>query len=188
MPTLLTEAEGHASTNDMASSGMILRGRRPLACTDTPCARTGRSSVRPPEDRAGRIGKASGRTPMMNGQRKSDRLVVPTKPPNKASGTAAEVVEGRSLAKEKEGEQNTSRTQSRTKRVQCALPPTPRSSTPWRQHLRQEPSALAAPAGICAGGGPSLETKGRPYRDPRRNWVSSPHCQANGRGREYTCE
>jgi hypothetical protein len=38
----------------------------------------------------GRVGKASGRTPTMNGQRKSDTPVVPVKPPNKAH--AAEVV------------------------------------------------------------------------------------------------
>jgi hypothetical protein len=73
-------------------------------------------------------GRPEGRTPMMNGQRRSDRLVVPTKLPNKARGTAAEVVEGRSLAKEKVGEQNTPRTQSRTKRAQCARLPTPSSS------------------------------------------------------------
>jgi RNA-directed DNA polymerase len=69
----------------------------------------------PTEDGAvGRIGKAGGRTPMMNGQRKSDRLEVPTKPPNKAGKPAAEGVEGRSLAKGNAGEQNTPRTQSRT--------------------------------------------------------------------------
>jgi hypothetical protein len=48
--------------------------------------------------------------PVMNGQGTSDRLVVPTKPPNKASGTATEVVEGRSLAKANMGQQNASRT------------------------------------------------------------------------------
>jgi hypothetical protein len=66
---------------------------------------------------------------MMNGQRKSDGLVVPTKPPNKAGGKAAEAVEGRSPAKEKVGEQNTPRTLSRTKRAQCAHSPTPGGST-----------------------------------------------------------
>jgi len=51
---------------------------------------------------------------MMNDQRKSDRLVVPTKPPNKAGQPAAEVVEERSLAKGNADQQNTSRTQCRT--------------------------------------------------------------------------
>ena len=47
-------------------------------------------------------------TPVMHGRRKSDRLVVPAKFPNKASEAdgrhgAAEEMEGRSLAKEKSG-------------------------------------------------------------------------------------
>jgi RNA-directed DNA polymerase len=62
----------------------------------------------------GRIGKAGGRTPMMNGQGKSDRPEVPTKPPNKAGKPAAEVAEGRGLAKGNADEQNTPRTQRRT--------------------------------------------------------------------------
>src|SRR5690606_4428861 len=33
----------------------------------------------------------------------------------------------------------------------------------------QEPSAVVPLARICAGGGPSLRAKGRPYRDPRDN-------------------
>jgi group II intron reverse transcriptase/maturase len=60
----------------------------------------------------GRIGKASGRNPVMNGQRTSDRPVVPTKPPNKAQ--AAEAAEGRGLAKGNTGQHTASRTQSRT--------------------------------------------------------------------------
>ena len=43
--------------------------------------------------------EAQGQTPMMNEHGKSDNLVVPTKPPNNAEGTAAEAVEGRGLAK-----------------------------------------------------------------------------------------
>ena len=40
------------------------------------------------------------------------------------------------------------------------------STAPKRQNPRQEPSAVAPLAGICAGGGPSPSwTKGRPYRD-----------------------
>jgi hypothetical protein len=37
-----------------------------------------------------------------------------------------------------------------------------------RQDPRQEPSAVAPFAGICAGGGPTPCAKGRPYRD--RTW------------------
>ena len=61
---------------------------------------------------AGRIGKAEGQTPMMDDRGKSDRPVVPTNPPNKAS--AAEAEEGRGLAKGNVGQQNVPRTQSRT--------------------------------------------------------------------------
>ncbi len=61
----------------------------------------------------GRIGKASGRTPMMNDNGKSDRSVVPMKPPNNADSSAAEVVEGRDLAKGNVRQQNVPRTQSR---------------------------------------------------------------------------
>lgn len=50
----------------------------------------------------------------MNGHRESDSSVVPTKPPNKAGSTAAEVVEGRGLAKGNADQQNAHRTQSRT--------------------------------------------------------------------------
>ena len=50
----------------------------------------------------------------MNGQRKSDSSVVPTKPPNNARAPAAEVVEGRELAKGNVSQQNAPRTQSRT--------------------------------------------------------------------------
>ena len=51
---------------------------------------------------------------MMHVHGKSDRLIVPAKPPNEAEpGKAKEVVEGRSLAKGKTLERNVSRTQSR---------------------------------------------------------------------------
>jgi len=49
----------------------------------------------------------------MNRRGKSDSPVVPRKPPNKAEGPAAEVVEGRGLAKGKPPERNVLRTQSR---------------------------------------------------------------------------
>lgn len=59
MPTLLTEAEGHMHDTAIARRHAILRGRRPLARTESFCARTGRSSGLPAaEGAAGRIGKA----------------------------------------------------------------------------------------------------------------------------------
>src|SRR5437773_7358008 len=54
-----------------------------------------------------------GRTPMMDGRGKSDSLVVPGKPPNNAEEPAAEVAEGRGLAKGNSLERNARRTQSR---------------------------------------------------------------------------
>jgi group II intron reverse transcriptase/maturase len=50
---------------------------------------------------------------MTNGRGKSDRRVVPTKPPNKAEEPAAEVVEGRGLAEGNSPERNAFRTQGR---------------------------------------------------------------------------
>src|SRR5688572_14225794 len=50
---------------------------------------------------------------MMHEREQSDSSVVPGKPPNKAGAPAAEVVEGRELAKGNLREQNTPRTQSR---------------------------------------------------------------------------
>jgi RNA-directed DNA polymerase len=51
---------------------------------------------------------------MMDDERKSDRLVVPEKSPNKTERSAAEAVEGRSLAKGNTDQQNAPRTQRRT--------------------------------------------------------------------------
>lgn len=50
---------------------------------------------------------------MTNGRGKSDRSIVPGKPPNKAEGPAAEAVEGRGRAKGSSREQNALRTQRR---------------------------------------------------------------------------
>ena len=127
-PTRLSDAEGHTNRGDTASP-WLGPARSETPCTPGSSMRENREILcSPAEAERDASGRPEGRTPMMNGQRRSDRLVVPTKLPNKASGMAAEVVEGRSLAKEKVGEQNTPRTQSRTKRAQCARPPTPSSS------------------------------------------------------------
>jgi group II intron reverse transcriptase/maturase len=50
---------------------------------------------------------------MMNGRGKSDRFIVPGKPPNEAERTAEEVVEGRDLAEGNSVEGNAFRTQGR---------------------------------------------------------------------------
>src|SRR5439155_15440763 len=63
------------------------------------------------EDRPHR--EVQGHTPMTNGRGKSDSCVVPTKSPNKAGTVAAEVMEGRRLAKGNLLESNAFRTQCR---------------------------------------------------------------------------
>nr|ALD82527.1 NcyG [Nannocystis sp. MB1016] len=52
---------------------------------------------------------------MTHGREKSDRVVVPRKSPNNAERTAAEAMEGRTLAKGNLRERNAPRTQSRTR-------------------------------------------------------------------------
>ncbi len=65
--------------------------------------------------------EGQGRKPMMYGRGKSDRPVVPGKPPNKARTLGAEAVEGRGLAKGNMGQQNTPRTQCRNQGVSSEL-------------------------------------------------------------------
>lgn len=57
----------------------------------------------------------------MHERQKSDKLVVPTKLSNKVTLVTAEMVEGRSLAKENTNQQNASRTQSRDNGAPNAL-------------------------------------------------------------------
>jgi RNA-directed DNA polymerase len=85
--------------------------------------RENREVLEPPaaDGAMGRIGKAEGRTPMMNGSRKSDRPVVPTKLSNNADRSAAEKAEGRDLAKGNTDEQNALRTQRREVGAPSAL-------------------------------------------------------------------
>ena len=69
-----------------------------------------RSPARVVDGWAGRVGKASGRTPTMNDRRESDSRVVAAKLANKAGSPAAELVEGRRLDKGNTDQQNTLRT------------------------------------------------------------------------------
>ena len=56
-------AEGHIAGGAIASHPRTPRGRRTMACTQAPCARTGRAHRRPPPIRAGRSGKAEAVSP-----------------------------------------------------------------------------------------------------------------------------
>ncbi len=89
----------------------------------------------------------------MNGYRESDSLIVSGKPVNKIGDNKpmAEKVEKRRLAKRNPSKRNRSQTQgwiilpNELDRIRYA-------ATHARQHLKQEPSALAVHAGICTGG------------------------------------
>jgi len=84
------------------------------ARVESPCARTGRSPDCPPEmARQAALGRQEPK-PAMNGPGKSDGPIVPTKSPNNAREPAAEAVEGRGPTQGNAGQQNASRTQSRT--------------------------------------------------------------------------
>lgn len=114
-PTLFSQTEGNTTLGEIASTRTAPRSRRPLACAESPCARTGRPVGHPGVDGPlGRFGKSESFKPKMNGQRESDDFVVPTKLPNKIGKTIAEAVEERRSAKGNMGQRNVPRTQSRT--------------------------------------------------------------------------
>ena len=132
------------------------RSKTPSMCGNS--MRENRESQPSPRTQGdlGRCGKAQSRTPQMIGDWQSDSSIVPAKSVNKEANASAESMEGRDGAKGNTSPQNTPRTQSRTG-VPQVLGRVRRSAQRalGRQNPRQEPSALAAHAGICAGGGPS---------------------------------
>ena len=98
-PTLFAKPEGNTASGAIASRWRAPRGQRTMACTEPPCARTGRSRARPSgRSPGGPLRERRGGTPEMHERGKSGNLVVPAKPPDKAGGPVAEVVEGRRLA------------------------------------------------------------------------------------------
>jgi group II intron reverse transcriptase/maturase len=113
-PTSLTEAEGNTLATETRG------GEGPCAVVDPVHARN--LSAREPGDlracsprwRGGPRRERQGDTPTMDGPEKSDRRVVPTKPPNEAGRSAEEEAEGRRLAKRNTRELNAPRTQNRT--------------------------------------------------------------------------
>ena len=113
-PTPLSEAEGNMISERYRKLGdSPARSKTRDTCRTS--TRENQEIPKPPAEdgAAGRAGKASGRKPAMHGVGKSDRSIVPTKSPNKAGSTAAEVTEGRDRAKGNTVEQNAFRTQSR---------------------------------------------------------------------------
>lgn len=89
----------------------------------------------------------------MNGYRESDSPIVSEKPSNKTGDNkpVAEKVEKRGLAERNPSKRNRTQAQSwiflpnELDRIRYA-------GTHARQYSKQEPSALAVHAGICAGG------------------------------------
>jgi hypothetical protein len=92
----------------------------------------------------------------MSAMEKSDLLIVAMKRANKAASAAAEFVERRGGTKENAELQSTVRTQSRAAVSQAQVRIREAVFTREavsRHNPRWEPGALAALAGICAGGG-----------------------------------
>ena len=104
----------------------------------------------------GRLGKATSRTPSMYVDEKSDEAIVPTKRPNKGRQLPAEAVEGRASPKGNSRQAAVVRTLSRVATsIRLAAVRRNAAITSRRAPTfdpREEPGALAAHAGICAGG------------------------------------
>ncbi len=134
-----------------------LRSRRPHARGDVLCTEPGRSHPCPDFGR-GRFRKAKSRTLNMYAGEKSDRAIVLKKHPNKGRQLLAEDVEGRARPKGNNRRAAAVRTQSRgTASIRLAVVRRAMSASKPLKRLtfdpREEPGALAAHAGICAGGG-----------------------------------
>ena len=106
---------------------------------------------------AGPAREGKSRTPSMHVDEKSDEAVLPRKRPNKGRQLLAEVVEGRASPKGNSRQAAVVRTLSRAttsirlaavRRSACGFIPCVLPTI----DPREEPGALAAHAGICAGG------------------------------------
>src|SRR5512133_1074383 len=98
----------------------------------------------------------------MYGRGKSDCLIVPAKPSNKALCGCGDGG-GKGAARGERGQHNTLRTQSRVRCVKCAGPCA--SVRAWCEPVldpSEEPSAVVPHAGIRAGGRPKGRSLPRP--------------------------
>jgi len=106
--------------------------------------------------RAGPAREGKSRTPSMYAGEKSDEAVVLTKRPNKGRQLLAEVVEGRASPEGNSRQAAVVRTPSRVATsIRLAAVRWTHAATPVCRLTfdpREEPGALAAHAGICAGG------------------------------------
>ena len=117
---------------------------------------------------AGPAREGKSRTPSMYADEKSDEAVVPRKRPNKGRQLPAEVVEGRASPKGNSRQAAVVRTLSRdatsirlaaVRRTAGGFKPRARTTS----DPREEPGALAAHAGICAGGEEQSSSLPRPW-------------------------
>ena len=149
----------------MARMRRTSRSRRPCARGDVLCAEPGRSHPCP-DLFAGTAREGISRTPGVHVDEKSDEAIVPTKRPNKGRQLPAEVVEGRASPKGNSRQTAVVRTLSRvaTSIRLAAVRRTAGGSyrVPPTFDPREEPGALAAHAGICAGGGEQSSSLPRP--------------------------
>jgi hypothetical protein len=103
---------------------------------------------------------------------KSDEVVVPKKRSNKGRQLPAEIVEGRASPEGNSRQAAVVRTLSRvaTSIRLAAVRRRARGFTVCRLTFdpREEPGALAAHAGICAGGGEQSSSLPRPFRLPKK--------------------
>ena len=97
---------------------------------------------------------------MMDGRGKSDRPIIPGKPPNNAEEPAAEVAEGRGRTKGNSPERNARRTQGRVSTLSAL--------ERVRQAARREANLLD----LCPRPGPAHAT--RPFGSLSQ-WVPPPH-------------
>lgn len=105
---------------------------------------------------------------MMNGRRKSDSCVVPTKSANKLTPVAsAEQMEGRRLVKGNADACSGSRTLRRARPASGTNPHTIGDVYASRHNLRQEPDALEALVRICGGGAQQCASLLRLLVEPR---------------------
>src|SRR5437660_11830083 len=100
VPTLFRRAEGNIVGGATREPGEPRAVGEPGHVRKSPCARTGRSDDHPSDGwSGGSCGEGRGRNPVMHDRRKSDGLVLPAKPSNKAVDAVAEAVEGRGPGK-----------------------------------------------------------------------------------------
>src|SRR5215471_12919209 len=126
--------------------------------------------------RAGPAREGRSRTPSMYADEKSDEVVVRRKRSNKGRQLPAEIVEGRASPEGNSRQAAVVRTLSRvaTSIRSAAVRRRARGFTVCRLTFdpREEPGALAAHAGICAGGGEQSSSLPRPSSSVARPLAS----------------